>query len=876
MSSGTGTNYYISHVSGGTGGAGGRGGSQGGGGGAGHGPSFQAETIVFHNDPQERDKIIEWASPLNFFPRQADIFSSRQPGTGEWLLQDSLFKRWKAGEIRTLWCRGIPGAGKTVLTSIVVDDLRANLGNENTGIGVLYLDHKATAETQSPSNLLAALWRQLALEEPISADLNEIYRRHRAQGTRLSLEETYSMLHSMVSDFSSVFIVVDALDEYPEDDRDTLLRRLWTLGPAVKLMLTSRPHINIDHIISNVKTLDVHAIEDDIRKYVEAQIEKCSRLSRHVNNSSMLRDSIEEKIVKRSDGMFLLAKLHIQSLMTKQNVAAVQDALANLSSGLDGTYDAIVERINQQSEDDRQLAWRTLSWVFNAKIPLQPSELQEALAVEPEATLLNPDHRTDMDIILSVCAGLVVVKEADHWHEVRLIHYSTQTYLQSMQSTLFPYAQCEITLICMTYMRLTSEASLSKLEDPVELLDANPFFDYAVEYCLVHARGKAETEIPDQILEFLGNCSVWRRFWNLYRWRDKDKLGPDKLWIALAFGLEVISSYILLKDGPGRSLEEAASRGDTDAIRFLLKNVENEGGAFVNAVGGEYGSALGAAVWNGHELAVKLLIEHGANVNTSVREYGNTLHAAVGRGHEVIGKILLQHGADVNAKAGAHGSLLQPSIMVMREATSLANTGNRGHGPAVSSSHDILFLTLLALKESADAFPPLKRVMSGVTALFVISERAKHCKSDARDIFLRTMTIIDVIADSIPDGSAIPPPLLISIERFTVLLDEIRGSMKVIALSSGVSRIVHLNRNERILQDIKTKLDEGYRDLVAASSLRVETQPAVQQTQTLFNISTAQTSTRNLPANFQRMMFYSRVSIFALLALLLGFFIPRD
>jgi hypothetical protein len=58
--------------------------------------------------------------------------------------------------------------------------------------------------------------------------------------------------------------------------------------------------------------------------------------------------------------------------MTKHNDGDVQDALANLSSGLNGAYDGIVNRINQQSEDDRQL-------VFNVKTPLRPSQLREAI-----------------------------------------------------------------------------------------------------------------------------------------------------------------------------------------------------------------------------------------------------------------------------------------------------------------------------------------------------------------------------------------------------------------------------------------------------------------------------------------------------------------
>jgi hypothetical protein len=57
------------------------------------------------------------------------------------------------------------------------------------------------------------------------------------------------------------------------------------------------------------------------------------------------------------------------------------------------------------------------------------------------------------------------------------------------------------------------------------------------------------------------------------------------------------------------------------------------------------------------------------------------------------------------------------------------------------------------------------------------------------------------------------------------LLDEVSCSMEKITLSGSqphservrwpnLSRLVHLNRNERVLRDIKAQLDDAYRDFV--------------------------------------------------------------
>ncbi|KAF8139254.1 ankyrin repeat-containing domain protein [Mycena galopus ATCC 62051] len=751
----------ITNVSGGRGGAGGIGGREGGIGGVGEGPSFQATNmhVMVQKQSVEDREILNWTSPINFFPRQADILGARQSGTGDWFLQENLFKQWKACEIRALWCRGMPGAGKTVLASIVVDYLQANLADEKAGIAVLYLDHKAT-EIQAPTNLIAALWHQLACERPVSSRVHDIYKKHYPRGTRPSLEEVDCVLRCVISEFHWVFIVVDALDEYPEGPRNTLLRNLRNLGPPVRLMLTSRPHINIDHIFPNIECLEVRANEEDIRKYLEGQIQESDRLSRHIQKSPTLRELIEDKIVKRSDGMFLLAKLHIDSLVNKLNVAAVHDSLNKLSTNLHGAYHEIVERIDRASEEERQLAWRTLSWVLNAKAPLRRPQLQAALAIEPDSTELNPNRQTDIDLILSLCAGLVVIDKVDD--KVRLIHYTTQTYLQDhVHTSMFPRPPSEIPVTCFTYMSLVFKVFSHLLRNEFLLFTYNPFLHYTVEYCLVHARGQPEVDIKHEILAFLANCTVWWRLWN---WKHGGQQSPpDKLWIALAFHLEQISSHIIQQDGAGNLLQKAASRGAIDIVRILLRKgvgEETEGGALQEAVmhGHEeivslllvhdaekesqgcngtalqgngntesvdpkrvdqvsgnpelrnrYGAALYQASWIGNEAMVMLLIQHGADINADGGEYGTATTAAAAAGHVSVLKLLTDHGADTNAKGGsaleaAVWKRYEAIVEVLLEHGADVNAGGGKYGGALqlASRQGFAAMVQLLLKHGAD------------------------------------------------------------------------------------------------------------------------------------------------------------------------------
>ncbi|KAJ6526214.1 hypothetical protein DFH09DRAFT_1371675 [Mycena vulgaris] len=633
----------------------------------------------------ERDKLIEWFSPLNFFLRQADILGTREPGTGEWLLHDELFKMWKSVPGKTLWCRGMPGAGKTVLASLVVHNLRAIPENRNIGVAVIYLNHQET-EVQSVPNLLTGLWRQLVVRKPISSAVRDLYKKHREQRTRSSLEDADSILRSTISEYSNVFIIIDALDEYPEKQRDIFLLCLSSLGPTVNLMLTSRPHININHV-GNPEILKIRATEDDIRRHVNAEILRSSRLFRHTENRPGLWKEIETVIVQRSDGMFLLAKLHIDSLTTKHTVKAVRHALANMPGDLDSTYDEVVERINRQSEDDKTLAWRTLSWVTKAKRPLRPSELREALGVEPGTTKFDPDNLLDMDTILSVCAGLVVINEADK--RIRLIHYTMQNFLDRIQDRVFPHASTEITTTCITY--LSFEVFSQHVHDPMSLFHQFSLLDYAVEYCLLHARGPPESNIKDSIHRFLKNFSesVW---WNLWNWKhsyDKRRKSARRLWVAAAFQLNEICGDLIKEDSGAAVLQEAAFEGLIDMVEILINNGVNPD-ATRTGNKGEYDSALQAASVRGHEEIIRLLLDHGAdtdlpghigtalqmaaffghkesvclllsrgaNVDMEGGWYGTALIAATFRDNYAIVRILLDHGADVSAKSGRFGTAL--------------------------------------------------------------------------------------------------------------------------------------------------------------------------------------------------------------------------
>ncbi|KAJ6541357.1 hypothetical protein B0H19DRAFT_852133, partial [Mycena capillaripes] len=374
----------------------------------------------------ERAQIIEWLSPINFFLRQAYISQVRQPGTGSWLLVHPHFQTWQSGSGRTLWCCGIPGAGKTVLASRVVDHLSVESENTKAAVACIYLNHKEAGD-QTPAMLLSGLWRQLVHGRDISPDVKELYEKHKEKRTQPSLDEVFPVLQKVITEFSQVYIVVDAVDEYPEMHRQILLKHLRKMGSTVNLMITSRPHLTPDSSLPNLNTIEICANEGDLRRYVDAQIRMSAHLTKHVQTQVNLRDEIHSKITCTVDGMFLLAKLHIESLSIKSTLKGVQEALKALPKTLDDSYDNVMNQIEDQNEENKYIAHLALTWVANAKRPLKVLEFQTALAIEAGSKSLNKANIVDMDTVLSVCAGLIIKDE--QLSVVRLVHYTTQEYL---------------------------------------------------------------------------------------------------------------------------------------------------------------------------------------------------------------------------------------------------------------------------------------------------------------------------------------------------------------------------------------------------------------------------------------------------------------
>src|ERR1700733_2712272 len=181
---------------------------------------------------QEHDTILNWLTRIDYAPQQNDYIRRRQPGTGQWLLDSAEFQTWLYTGKQTLFCPGIPGAGKTILTLIVVNDLCNRFRNDMTiGIAYIYCNFRQQDE-QKVEDLLASLLKELAQYQPsLLGVVKDLYDRHKDNRTRPSFDDISRALQSVASMYSRVFIVVDALDEcqVSNDCRSRFLSEVFNL-----------------------------------------------------------------------------------------------------------------------------------------------------------------------------------------------------------------------------------------------------------------------------------------------------------------------------------------------------------------------------------------------------------------------------------------------------------------------------------------------------------------------------------------------------------------------------------------------------------------------------------------------------------------------
>lgn len=247
---------------------------------------------------QERQDILNWICPskIDYFDPQDANRKARQKGTGEWFLTSNEYKNWIHADRATLLCSGMPGVGKTMLTSFVVSNLLEMYRNDpQTGVVYIYCQFSRRRE-QTPEYLMSTILRQiLERHNFIPDEVRSLY--ESGEG------EVSDQLDLVLSLFQKTILVIDALDELDSTHRYGLVSQVLTIQQKfnINVYATSRYTEAIAKKASNAVQIDIRAREEDLRSCLDSKLRRGSLLD---ENPDLLEEAIT-KVLEVSDGMYV-------------------------------------------------------------------------------------------------------------------------------------------------------------------------------------------------------------------------------------------------------------------------------------------------------------------------------------------------------------------------------------------------------------------------------------------------------------------------------------------------------------------------------------------------------------------------------------------
>jgi hypothetical protein len=213
---------------------------------------FDVETRI-KLDAERRD-VLNFFLAMDPYSGFKTSLKLRYPTTGFWLTRDEAFLRWLREQNSQIWLSEIPGAGKTVLSSLIIQACM-DRSTADRAVAFYYYDYKDT-NSQNIANILGSLASQLARQNESSYQLLQSYRevlhpKHHLQRS-MDVGELIQLLQDMSNTFEDVRVVVHGLDECGNRSGEAVqtLRSIVAAQGTVSLSLLSRDEPEIREELS--------------------------------------------------------------------------------------------------------------------------------------------------------------------------------------------------------------------------------------------------------------------------------------------------------------------------------------------------------------------------------------------------------------------------------------------------------------------------------------------------------------------------------------------------------------------------------------------------------------------------------------------------
>lgn len=645
--------------------------------------------------------VRKWLSVANPWENHGRAKDQRRMALGKWLADDLEFRKWQSsGKSSLLWLYGFAGTGKTGLVCRVIEDLRRNLEDRETGqesrrLAIFYCsnDKARTGREEAfsradPKEALRSIVSQLSTMEKgrdVAPILREKYEAS-GPGSGYTQPLDYSDCVEILIEISKLMpitIVLDALDECDQDKSPTLVKHLKEIirqsSHHVNVFISTRSFPAIENDLKAGPSIGVTAERNgnDVREFIETTLDNRIRDKELLNGvvPPDLREKIKDTLTSRARNMFLYASLLLNQLCDKNHTndaESIRTKLDELPKDLREMYKRIMVEVHDDKNNSRRscrLAQDTFKWLLYAQRPLEYRSLLEAIS--------PPGRKADLEETLDACRTLVV-KEED---TIKFAHYSVREHVMQMEE--YSPSQCNIvaTRSCLMILNTffgADESLRRRLSEPEK-----SFKDYALLYWPLHFEGIAQVDIA----EHRAAINAMLRSFLLIRSRsDRHKYEVYEEWFrdarkmaeSLKDNKYLASKLDALRADPPTPLFAACVFGLEDLIAKFGRDLNG-----LNKSNEDGQNALCLAIENNKLEVVKALISRRfpADLNllnvSAVQQfedwhyaerpkvilYASALQCAAATGTVDIAEFLVEKGAHVDLVAGYLGSPLQAACL---------------------------------------------------------------------------------------------------------------------------------------------------------------------------------------------------------------------
>ena len=251
----------------------------------------------------QRDLFAHWLEHTNPSPLHNAACKLREGHTGRWMARSTEWRDWlnESSFPRLLWIHGIPGCGKTILASTLIEQIRNGHLSSNDGLVYYYcyFGHNQDESIPLLKWIVGQLCRQTRkVPKRLYTDFQQ------------NLEPPISSLLLAVSElldnFDRLYVVIDAVDESQERKNLLNIVKQFVTGEEfrkISVLATSREYIDIGTVFSAIYmpvSMSNPLVAEDIRSFVKSTLESDIRFSHW---PSALAAEVEQALADDAKGM---------------------------------------------------------------------------------------------------------------------------------------------------------------------------------------------------------------------------------------------------------------------------------------------------------------------------------------------------------------------------------------------------------------------------------------------------------------------------------------------------------------------------------------------------------------------------------------------